>query len=67
VSRSTARDETGQTLYFVSSERDITAERALATELSHQALHDPLTGLANRVLLEDRLIVARLARIEGAD
>jgi PAS domain S-box-containing protein len=53
VSRSTARDETGQTLYFVSSERDITAERALATELSHQALHDPLTGLAN-CCLHDR-------------
>jgi diguanylate cyclase (GGDEF)-like protein/PAS domain S-box-containing protein len=59
VSRSTARDEDGQTLYFVSSERDITAERALAVKLSHQALHDPLTGLANRVLLGDRLILAR--------
>jgi diguanylate cyclase (GGDEF)-like protein/PAS domain S-box-containing protein len=59
VSRSTARDETGQTLYFVSSERDITAERELASKLSHQALHDPLTGLANRVLLDDRLILAR--------
>jgi diguanylate cyclase (GGDEF)-like protein/PAS domain S-box-containing protein len=59
VSRSTAHDETGQTLYFVSSERDITAERELASKLSHQALHDPLTGLANRVLLEDRLILAR--------
>jgi diguanylate cyclase (GGDEF)-like protein/PAS domain S-box-containing protein len=59
VSRSTARDETGQTLYFVSSERDITAERELASKLSHQALHDPLTGLANRVLLDDRLVLAR--------
>ncbi len=59
VSRSTARDETGETLYFVSSERDITAERELASKLSHQALHDSLTGLANRVLLDDRLILAR--------
>jgi diguanylate cyclase (GGDEF)-like protein/PAS domain S-box-containing protein len=59
VSRSTARDENGQTLYFVSSERDITAERDLASKLSHQALHDPLTGLANRALLEDRLLLAR--------
>ncbi|HEV3187980.1 MAG TPA: EAL domain-containing protein, partial [Acidimicrobiales bacterium] len=35
--------------------RDITEERALAEQLSRQALHDPLTGLANRVLFEDRL------------
>jgi diguanylate cyclase (GGDEF)-like protein/PAS domain S-box-containing protein len=59
VSRSTARDEDGRILYFVSSERDITAERELASTLSHQALHDPLTGLANRVLLDDRLGLAR--------
>jgi diguanylate cyclase (GGDEF)-like protein/PAS domain S-box-containing protein len=59
VSRSTARDENGQTLYFVSSERDITSERELASQLSFQALHDPLTGLANRVLLDDHLILAQ--------
>ncbi|HEY5303083.1 MAG TPA: EAL domain-containing protein [Acidimicrobiales bacterium] len=58
VSRSAARDATGQTLYFVSSEREVTEERALAEQLTHQALHDPLTGLANRVLFEDRLIQA---------
>ena len=55
VHRSTARDPEGRTLYFVMSERDITEERALTAQLSHQALHDPLTGLANRVLFEDRL------------
>jgi Amt family ammonium transporter len=55
VSRSPARDEHGKILYFVFSERDITEERALAAQLSHQALHDPLTGLANRALFEDRL------------
>lgn len=59
VSRSAAHDDSGATLYFVSSERDITEERELSSELSHQALHDPLTGLANRVLLEDRLMQAR--------
>jgi diguanylate cyclase (GGDEF)-like protein/PAS domain S-box-containing protein len=59
VSLSAARDEAGELLYFVSSERDVTDERALATKLSHQALHDPLTGLANRSLLEDRLTKAR--------
>ncbi len=55
VSRAPARDEEGNILYFVFSERDITEERALAAQLSHQALHDPLTGLANRALFEDRL------------
>jgi diguanylate cyclase (GGDEF)-like protein/PAS domain S-box-containing protein len=67
VSRSAARDESGNTLYFVSSERDITEERALTDQLSHQALHDPLTGLANRVLFDDRLLQAhaRCVRDQG--
>ena len=67
VSRSIARDEDGETLYFLSSERDVTAERDLAAQLSHQALHDPLTGLANRVLFEDRLsqASARITRQGG--
>jgi diguanylate cyclase (GGDEF)-like protein/PAS domain S-box-containing protein len=63
VSRSPALDASGKTLYFVSSEREITEERGLAEQLTHQALHDPLTGLANRVLFEDRLIQAH-SRIE---
>ena len=59
VSLSAASDEVGNLLYFVSSERDITEERELTSKLTHQALHDPLTGLANRSLLEDRLSLAR--------
>jgi len=55
VSVCSARDESGKTLYFISSVRDITEERALANQLSYQALHDPLTGLANRALFDDRL------------
>jgi diguanylate cyclase (GGDEF)-like protein/PAS domain S-box-containing protein len=44
--------------------RDITGRRALEEGLSHQALHDPLTGLPNRALLMDRLehAVARAHR-----
>jgi diguanylate cyclase (GGDEF)-like protein/PAS domain S-box-containing protein len=59
VSICTARDESDEALYFVSSVRDVTEERALAAQLSFQALHDPLTGLANRALFDDRLVQAR--------
>jgi diguanylate cyclase (GGDEF)-like protein/PAS domain S-box-containing protein len=59
VSICAARDDTGAALYFISSVRDITEERALAAQLSFQALHDPLTGLANRSLFDDRLVQAR--------
>jgi diguanylate cyclase (GGDEF)-like protein/PAS domain S-box-containing protein len=55
VSKSPARDKAGKTMYFIISERDITEERMLTAQLSHQALHDPLTGLANRSLFDDRL------------
>jgi diguanylate cyclase (GGDEF)-like protein/PAS domain S-box-containing protein len=34
---------------------DVTARRALEERLRHEALHDPLTGLANRRLLMERL------------
>ncbi len=35
--------------------KDITAEVEVRAQLLHQANHDPLTGLANRLLLQDRL------------
>jgi Amt family ammonium transporter len=59
VLRSPARDADGNILYNVISERDITDERTLAAQLSHQALHDTLTGLSNRALFNDRLDQAR--------
>jgi Amt family ammonium transporter len=44
--------------------RDIRQEKQLQAKLQHTALHDPLTGLANRVLFLDRLTLtmARLRR-----
>jgi diguanylate cyclase (GGDEF)-like protein/PAS domain S-box-containing protein len=41
--------------------RDITERRRLEYALEHQALHDPLTGLANRTLFFDRLNQALLS------
>jgi diguanylate cyclase (GGDEF)-like protein/PAS domain S-box-containing protein len=40
---------------IVSNSRDVTDRRALEDQLSHQAFHDPLTGLANRALFLDRV------------
>jgi diguanylate cyclase (GGDEF)-like protein len=43
--------------------RNVTGRREAERELAHQALHDSLTGLANRVLFMDRLDQA-LARLQ---
>ena len=40
---------------IVANYHDITARRELEDELRHQALHDPLTGMPNRLLFLDRL------------
>jgi diguanylate cyclase (GGDEF)-like protein/PAS domain S-box-containing protein len=47
--------------------RDITARKALEAQLAYDALHDPLTGLANRALFHDRVAhaLARAGRTAG--
>lgn len=47
----------------LTSTRDITATKRAELALAHQAVHDSLTGLANRVLLMDRL-AQTLTRME---
>ena len=45
--------------------RDVTERRRLEAELTHQAYHDALTGLANRARFRDR-VVAALDRAGGS-
>ncbi|HUH06575.1 MAG TPA: EAL domain-containing protein [Egibacteraceae bacterium] len=40
----------------VLNQRDVTERKVLEEELRRQALHDPLTGLPNRVLFRDRIV-----------
>jgi diguanylate cyclase (GGDEF)-like protein/PAS domain S-box-containing protein len=49
---------------WIATVDDVTDRRRAESELTHQATHDGLTGLPNRVLLEDRLqqACARLRR-----
>ncbi|PRX44609.1 PAS domain S-box-containing protein/diguanylate cyclase (GGDEF)-like protein [Prauserella shujinwangii] len=42
----------------VTSFTDITERRAIGEQLAHDATHDPLTGLANRTLVLERLTAA---------
>jgi len=49
------RDEQGTITHFVKLAEDITDKKALSERLEYLAFYDPLTGLANRALLMDRL------------
>src|SRR5581483_11422539 len=40
---------------IVLNARDVSERKALEAQLTHQAFHDPLTGLANRALFSDRV------------
>lgn len=55
ISASVVRDPGGVPLYVVHQIEDVTARRRDGERLAHQAIHDPLTGLPNRLLFVDRL------------
>jgi len=52
----------------VANARLYEAEKELSAKLSHQVVHDPLTGAANRVLISDRLRhgAARVRRTQAS-
>ncbi|HEV7462034.1 MAG TPA: EAL domain-containing protein [Solirubrobacteraceae bacterium] len=62
------KDAAGRPVHLIAQMQDITDRKRAQAELAHRALHDPLTGLPNRLLFTDRLEVAlaRLARRAGA-
>lgn len=65
---STIKDSAGEPFQFVAQIEDVTARRTAEDQLTHQVLHDTLTGLPNRLLLFDRLrqSLERAKRLPGS-
>ncbi len=58
LSVSLVRDADHRPAYCIGQLEDITERRALGDRLAHEAAHDPMTGLPNRVRFLDRLLLA---------
>ncbi|MFA6956939.1 MAG: EAL domain-containing protein [Thermoanaerobaculia bacterium] len=56
-----AHDADGALIYWIAYMHDVSEKKAQLAALEHQVLHDVLTDLPNRALLEDRLQQAMLA------
>ncbi|MDM7922886.1 MAG: diguanylate cyclase, partial [Pyrinomonadaceae bacterium] len=58
------RDENGRSVRMPGSMMDVSERKSLEEQLTHQALHDPLTKIANRALFRNRVdhSLAKLSR-----
>ena len=63
LNTSAVRNQKGEIEHFVALFSDITALKEHEQQLEYVAHYDPLTGLANRVLLADRLKLAMLQAV----
>lgn len=52
------RADSGELMFYEGTVEDITARKVAQDQLLHDALHDKLTGLANRALFSDRMAQA---------
>jgi diguanylate cyclase (GGDEF)-like protein/PAS domain S-box-containing protein len=55
VNVTVVRDSTDKATYLMAQVQDVTDRKRIEDEMAHRALHDELTGLPNRALLNDRL------------
>ncbi|MDP9188034.1 MAG: EAL domain-containing protein, partial [Actinomycetota bacterium] len=58
-------DEKGGVIHMISQIEEITERKRAEEELTHQAMHDPLTALPNRVLFADRVRMSSSRRDGG--
>lgn len=50
--------QSGKITHFVDIKEDITKRKQKEEEMNYMAFHDVLTGLPNRILFQDRLVIA---------
>jgi diguanylate cyclase (GGDEF)-like protein/PAS domain S-box-containing protein len=67
LSVAVVRDEDGAPVHFIAQLEDVSDRKEVEDRLLRQALHDPLTGLHNRLMFMDRLThaLARSERLPG--